>query len=541
MFWIKYRSSRAEKLEKNKGLPMKEKLQFSTVILAASLLGGCVNVDSEVSETPSVYWKAPQDSLPKRVIQPEDIKTDKIISPEAKQAEQSPTEKPKKQTVASGNTLTPAEKMQAGKPLMLDDLIDIALENNTQTRIYWFQAKSYAAQKGSAIAAYYPQVSVGAQVYRSKVRPSLGYGGFSIPIGSYYETGFGPSAEINWLLFDFGKREAQVESAQNALLAANFDYNQSIQDVVLNVALAYYQFYAACGSVESARLSLEEARTAYESARARFDQSVGNKQDMLNALANAKNAEYLLEEARSSVETARANIAQVLGVRVGPNFVVSEAAVVPTSPETSKKIDELVAKAMRSRQTLLASYAKLAKSASDVKVAERNFLPQIGAFGQFSYTDYSQDSRGHQDSYTGGFSLSWSIFEGFARKYALINAKVAERAQAQSLKAAEIQIISDIWNYYHKYTSSVKQVASATSAVEASMEAFTATKTAYENGVSNITEFLNAQSRLATARQQKVSAEASLSMSIAQLAHATGALSANTQADNPENLSSIPE
>ena len=61
---------------------MKEKLQFSTVILAASLLGGCVNVDSEVSETPSVYWKTPQDSLPKRVIQPEDIKTDKIISSE---------------------------------------------------------------------------------------------------------------------------------------------------------------------------------------------------------------------------------------------------------------------------------------------------------------------------------------------------------------------------------------------------------------------------------------------------------------------------
>ena len=66
-------------------------------------------------------------------------------------------------------------------------------------------------------------------------------------------------------------------------------------------------------------------------------------------------------------------------------------------------------------------------------------------------------------------------------------------------------------------------------------------KPAYENGVSNITEFLNAQSRLATARQQKVSAEASLSMSIAQLAHETGALSANTQADNAENLPSIPE
>lgn len=372
--------------------------------------------------------------------------------------------------------LSAAEKFQAGRELALDDLVDLALENNTATRIYWFQAKSYAAQKGSAMAAYYPQVSVGAQVYRSKIRPSLGYGGSSIPIGTYYETGFGPSAEINWMLFDFGKREAQVESAQNALLAANFDYNQTIQDVVLNVAVAYYDFYSACGNVESAKLSLDEARTAYESAKARLDQSVGNKQDMLNALANAKNAEFVLEQARSSVETARANLAQVLGVRVGPNFVVSAEAVVPSSPETSKKIDELVAKAMRSRQTLLAAYARLAKSASDVKTAERDFLPQIGAFGQFSYTDYTDDSRGHQDTYTGGFSLSWSIFEGFARKYALLNARAAERAQAQQLKAAEIQIISDVWNYYHKYSSSVKQVASATAAARGERRGVHATK-----------------------------------------------------------------
>lgn len=511
---------------------MKEKFAIAAVSALACLAGGCVSVDSEVAPAPSRYWKAPKDAVPGRVIEPEDIKTDKILPPEdggeeARQKADSPADGAQKPKAP----LSAVEKLNAGMELALDDLVDLALENNSQTRIYWFQAKGYAAQKGSAMAAYYPRVSVGAQVYRSKIRPSLGYDGLSIPVGTYYETGYGPSAEISWLLFDFGKREAQVESAQNALLAANFDYNQAVQDVVLNVAVAYYGFYAACGNVESAKLSLDEARTAYESAKARLDQSVGNKQDMLNALANAKNAEFVLEQARSSVETARADLAQVLGVRVGPNFVVSAEAVVPSSPETSKKVDELVAKAMRSRQTLLASYARLAKSASDARAAERDFLPEIGAFGQFSYTDYTDDSRGHQDAYTGGFSLSWSIFEGFARKYALIGARAAERAQAQQLKAAEIQIISDVWNYYHKYSSSVKQVASASAAVEASVEAFNATKVAYENGVSNITEFLNAQSRLATARQQKVSAEASLSVSIAQLAHATGSLTANIPGD----------
>lgn len=503
---------------------MKER--FFTVICAAAACAvcGCVDVDKSVAPTPSRYWKAPSDALPETFVQPEQIRTDKIESDESAEQGESPAaadSADKKTSDGVEKSLTAAEKLRAGRTLALDELIDLALENNTQTRVYWFQAKSYAAKVGGAQSAYYPQVSVGAQVYRSKIHPSR----LGVPVGKYYETGYGPSAEINWLLCDFGKRGAQVESAKNAWRAANFDYNQSLQDEVLAVMVAYYDFYSAYANVESAKLSLDEARTAYDSANARYSQGVGNKQDMLNALANAKNGEFLLEKAKSAVETARAALAQAIGVRVDENFQVSAEAVIPTGEAATQKIDELVAKALRSRQSLLAAYAQLAKTAADKKVAERAFLPQIGAFGQYSYTDYTEHSRGHQDTYTGGLSLSWSVFEGFARKYDLIAAKAAERAQAQTLKAEQIRIISDIWNYYHQYSSAEKQVASAQSVLEASEEAFKATKTAYENGVSNITEFLTAQSRLATARQQKVSAQAALATSIARLAHATGALS----------------
>lgn len=191
------------------------------------------------------------------MIQPEDIKTDKIASPE--DGGEGGGSEGQKDAASAGAAqkskieLSAAEKFQAGRELALDDLVDLALENNTATRIYWFQAKSYAAQKGSAMAAYYPQVSVGAQVYRSKIRPSLGYGGSSIPIGTYYETGFGPSAEINWISSISASAKRRWNPAQNALLAANFDYNQTIQDVVLNVAVAYYDFYSACGNVRGAR------------------------------------------------------------------------------------------------------------------------------------------------------------------------------------------------------------------------------------------------------------------------------------------------
>lgn len=517
---------------------MKDKILIITLASLGAAIGGCVNVDESVSATPSVYWKAPKGAVPEQAVAPERIETDKIVDKE--QYDKSQEQKAgdlNSQADGKWQLETAAEKLMAGQELDLADLVDIALENNTVTRMYWFQSKAYAAAKGKAYSAYYPQVSVGGQVYRGKIKTSSGFSP-SVPVGSYYETGYGPSAEINWLIYDFGKREAQVEVAKQALLAANFDYNQSIQDVVLNVNLAYYAYYSAVGMVKAAEISLQDAKTAYESAKARYESSVGNKPDMLNALAVAKSAEYELENAKAQVETARANLANVLGVRVGENMKVAEKVNIPSSPDTTEKVGELVAKALRSRQNLLASYAQLRKAEGETEVARRDFLPQIGAAGSANYIVYSRDGRQDSYQYQVGLTASWSLFEGFARKYELIGSKAQERVAAQQLKAAEIQIISDIWNYYHTYLSSFKQIQSTQAAVEANREAYDATKASYDSGVSSITDLLNAQSRLSQARQQLVLAESTLASSIARLAHATGALLANTEAQ--DDLPAIP-
>ncbi len=502
---------------------MKNKVKIFSAIAASAILGACVEVDKEVAETPTKYWKAPKDAIPENVIEPEQIKTNEIVA-------KNDTKKTAEQPAPA------ADRLLAGQTLDLSDIVDIALENNTQTRIYWFQAKSYAANLGKANSAYYPQVSVGAQVYRSKTNPSLGYA-MGLPIGAYYETGFGPSAEINWLLYDFGQREARVESAREALRVANFDYNQMIQTVVLDVNVAYYKLYSAMAKVKTANMTLKDAQTTYDSASRKYKDGVGNKQDMLNALANVKNAEFTLESANSEVETARANLAKAMGVRVNDSLKISDSVNLPKSDESAKKVDELIAKAMRSRQTLLASYAQLRKTKADTKAAKRSFLPSIGAQASGTYLGYVQDERGEQYAMQAGLTFSWSVFEGFSRTYDLINAKVAERAQAQKLKAEEIRVISDVWAAYHNYKSALKQIASSKAAVDASLEAYDATKIGYDNGVNSITDLLNSQSLLSVARQQQVNADANLAISIAKLSYATGALIANTDAD----VASIPE
>lgn len=478
----------------------------------AIFFGACTNVNKSVAPSPSKYWKAPNEAKPSEssFVRPAQIKTNEVITED--------------------KVLPASDKLLAGQPLNLADLVDIALENNTTTRLYWFQAKVYAAQKGKVESRYYPYVSVSASVARTKTR-QVGY--TPLAVGTYWATGYGPSLQMNWLLFDFGKRASQSQAALESLRAANFDYNQSIQDVLLNTYVAYFDLYQAQGNVKTALANIEDAKNAYDSAKARLENAVGNKQDELRAKANLLNAEYALQLANASVESARAKLAAVVGIEVSENLKIAEEIEIPESKEAQSKIEELMASALKERQNVLAAYSKLAAAKQNTKSALRNFLPEISAQGAMTWTDYTNDDiyGAPSNNYTLGAVLTWDIFTGFARKYDLISAKAQERAALQQLKETEIQIISSVWANFYTYKSSLAQLESARAAVEASNEAYKATETAYNNGVGTLTDLLNSLSTLSQARQQQTSAESSLAISIARLAHATGRLNAGVEAD----------
>ncbi|MBR6389682.1 MAG: TolC family protein [Opitutales bacterium] len=487
---------------------MKNLLRNLCLMGAAASLAAC-SVDSQVAKTPTKFWKAPSDALPETYYRPAQIKTEEILENQ-------------------DEALCAAEKLIAGKKLNLADLIDLALENNTSTRQYWFAAKVYAAQKGKVDSQYFPSISVGAKVYRQKTRQ---VSPFSYAVGTFWDTGYGASLDINWLLFDFGKRESQSAAAREALRAANFDYNQSLQDLVLNVYVAYFNFYSAIASAEAAQANLADAQSAYEEADARLKNSVGNKQDALRALANAKNAEAALESAKSEIETSRAALAKVLGIEISSAMEISTDIEIPESAEAQKQIDEIIAGALKTRQSVLASYSNYASAQKEALASKLDYLPKIGAQGSFEWGDFTTDRYygTPSNNYAVAAVLTWNIFDGFTRQYEIISAEAKARAAAQSLKQEQIEVVAGVWAYYYSYKSALKQLESANAAVDASQEAYDATKTAYENGVSTLTDLLNSQALLSQARSQSVGARSLVATSVARLAHAAGSLTANIE------------
>jgi outer membrane protein len=76
-----------------------------------------------------------------------------------------------------------------------------------------------------------------------------------------------PEITLDYLLFDFGKREAKVDAAVAQKLAAGANFIQTNQEVAFRVASGYYNLVTAQERLQAARETLKTAQTIPHSPR----------------------------------------------------------------------------------------------------------------------------------------------------------------------------------------------------------------------------------------------------------------------------------
>ena len=156
----------------------------------------------------------------------------------------------------------PPDLEQRIQRLTLAEVVDIGLRNNPSTRLSWANARAAAAAYGSERGTYYPTVDGEVTGTRLKTVASQGRSAVTQSVLS-------PSLNLSYLLFDFGGRSGNVGAARNALVAANFTHNATLQGVVLQIQSAYFQYVASRALVEAQRTTEREARTNLSAAEER--------------------------------------------------------------------------------------------------------------------------------------------------------------------------------------------------------------------------------------------------------------------------------
>ncbi len=77
------------------------------------------------------------------------------------------------------------------------------------------------------------------------------------------------------MLFDFGQRQAIVESADQTTIAADIRFTAAHQALIHQVSLAFYAYSAAHSRAVAAAQSLADARAVQQAAEARYAHGIG--------------------------------------------------------------------------------------------------------------------------------------------------------------------------------------------------------------------------------------------------------------------------
>ena len=413
----------------------------------------------------------------------------------------------------------PLEAIPADTALDLAQIIDIGLTNDPATARAWLTAKRAAAKRMETFALYLPEGSLDIRGGWIDIDANK-----TVELKPTYSiVNWGPSTSVGLLLFDFFGREASVAAATRALDAANFSFNQELQDTVARVSRQYYDLWSATESATAAAASLEDAEASLEATDEKFEAGLAPVQDVYRSRARLEDARFQLSETRTQIEEARASLAASIGLEEIGALQIHP----PSLPEDQifllETVNEATAHALRVKPSLLASYAEFAAAEEITRATESLLFPQIVAAYNADWTwgKYTNNPSQQQTAFA---ELRWNVFDLFRNYYQLEESKMAAQEAAEAARAAELETVSSVWSSWYAFRSSIEQARARAAGLSAADETWKLTKASYDAGLSDILDLLTAQSDLASAREENIRAQANVATGLIDLAHATGTL-----------------
>jgi outer membrane protein TolC len=428
----------------------------------------------------------------------------------------------------SARAAIPPDLADRIRRLTLTEIVDLGLRNNPTTRLAWANAQAAASVYGSERGAWLPTIDGDVSAARLKTAASQGR-------TAVEQSVFTPSVTLSYLLFDFGGRSGRVAGARQRLLAASFVHNAAIQDVMLQIQVAYFQYLANRALLQAQRTTVEEAGTNLTAAEERRRVGLATVADVLQARTAASQAQLDFQTIEGNVQTTRGALALALGLPANlPYEVDSTAAIVPVAP-LADSVNAIIATALQGRPDLAASRAEVEAAHAGITEARGALLPSLGfsATGGRTYATTIPDGA---NSYTLSLGLSIPIFSGFSRQHDLRAAEFEAEAARARTETLRQEVVFQVFSAYYALQTATRRVRTSQDLLASATQANEVALARYKAGVGSVLDLLASQSALASARAQRVEARLTWSVSLAQLAHDAGVLDPGVE--NPLRLTS---
>ena len=426
--------------------------------------------------------------------------------------------------IVLASTFAPAQNPPEIPPqLTLSQALNMALTNSTVLR----EAQARFDQASGKYLEYrsplIPQLNI--RAHQSYLTINLLGLGLSIPgvttgiIGPF--ASMDARAILTWDLLNISNFRSW-DSYRSRKDSSRSFVDDAREVVTLNVVSAYLEALSAKASRDTLSEQKKLADDLYQLTRDRVTQGVAAELDANRAMQQVNTLEQKRQEAEQDYVAAKLNLANILQAHVTSNFeVADEAAYGSAVDQATSDRDTAVKTALASRPDYRALEQDVKAAELEVRSIKSTRLPSVKLTATDGQSGSTPVHNGNTYSVAG--SIEFPIFTGGNIRGQIQDAEGALREARTALDKNRSQVETDVLTAISGVEWGLKEVETSAGNVTLSRQEVDLARQRFTQGITDNTEVVNAQDRLAQADNAGIRAHYTLGLARANVARAIGA------------------
>ncbi|MBR5598580.1 MAG: TolC family protein [Alphaproteobacteria bacterium] len=416
------------------------------------------------------------------------------------------------------NSLTDCidKNIVATQEVSLIDLIKIGICNNPGLKADYMYYMENKENLDSAKSEYFPNIdlSVDVNTYTNKNQ------GRNHTENNPYKLNLG----LSMLLYDFGGRTARIDSFKSYLKNSGFEYNKSLQDLILSIHTSYFKLLGAKEDLTSAKANEAMYKKSYDEASRKYDVGMVALNDKLQTQTSYEQSKLKVIETSNYVKLYEGELAIILNLSPLTTFKLKTPPKDRdlTALDEKDTLDKIIGQAIKTRAEIKAQVEVVNQTNAKLRDLRSSRYGSFSLTASSGYNNSWNDNKSYIKDNQIGINYRLPLFTGFDTSHKITSAKNKRQKERYLLDEVKNQIKNEVWSAYHNYKTALKSYEVSKKLLKSAQENEKVAFKSYEIGKTDIINLLTAESQLADARDTLVNAFYNVLISKATLYRSIG-------------------
>src|ERR1043166_1854235 len=325
-------------------------------------------------------------------------------------------------------------------------------------------------------------------------------------------------------LYTGGAGASQVAIAQLNIAKANYDLQETISRVMMDVRIAFNELLLNRAKVRVHNDSVGVFEQELKSEQENFNAGIVGKLNVQRAEVALANEQPELFNAQTDLRNSDLRLAEILWVNVRPGAqsppfeIAGELQYRPNHAD----LNDCLARADANRPVIKTRE-------KDIAIEDRQYVldrsatrPRVRAVSGYEIYSERDPDVGPEFNYGGvvGINATWNIFDGFATKGRMQATRARREAAVQALAASRRPVASEVRSAFFDLQQADRVLEKETRNVQTADETLDMAKGNFAAGLGPQLDVLQAAADVARTRTTRLSAIYLHNVALARLAHA---------------------